>query len=154
MGYANPYLCEDGQFFAQASGKGYLALAPGGGPYLTKSTSFPFGIVDLSNQAAYEWLKAVVKENMLGLGLRGWMADFGRDEERAFLLGRDLAVYPVLEEEARSRRLRLPSDRWTGLFDGREYAGGELELPAPLGSPPVFCRRDSAFAPLFASLRG
>jgi alpha-glucosidase len=344
LGYVNPYLCEDGALFAEAASKGYLALSPGGGPYLTKSTSFPFGIVDLSNPEAYGWLKSVVKENLIGLGLGGWMADFGEylpadallaggsgadwhnrwpalwarlnreaveesgasgrilpflrsgyagtaryatlmwngdqhvdwsgdyglgsvvraclslamtgigichadvggyttlprmkrskelflrwlelgafmpvmrshegnrpwdnwqfdsdgetvaavarwsrlharlkpylesaqreylerglpmmrplflhyegdfgpDEDRAFLLGRDLAVYPVTEEGARVRRLRLPDDRWVGLFDGREYSGGELEAPAPMGSPPVFYRAGSAFVQLFRSLR-
>jgi len=344
LGYANPYLCEDGELFAEAAQKGFLARAPGGGPFLTTSTSFPFGIVDLSNPAAYEWLKAVVKENLIGLGMRGWMADFGEylpadavlaggrgadwhnrwpllwarlnrealeeagalgeamffvrsgwsrtaryatlvwngdqhvdwsedyglgsvvraclslamtgvgichadvggyttlprmsrgkelflrwlelgafmpvmrshegnrpwanwqvdsdketvaavarmsrlhaslkpylegaqreylelglpmmrplffhynedfgpDEERAYLLGRDLAVYPVLREGERSRELRLPEDRWVGLFDGKPYSGGRLSLPAPLGSPPVFYRADSSFAALFESLR-
>jgi len=343
LGYANPYLCEDGRLFAEAAERGYLALSPAGGPYLTKSTSFPFGIVDLTNPEAYAWLKGLLKENLLGLGLRGWMADFGEylpadailaggsgeewhnrwpllwarlnreaveeagasgealfftrsgysgctryatllwngdqhvdwsddyglgsvvraclslamsgagivhadiggyttlpgirrgkelflrwlelgafmpvmrshegnrpwdnwqfdsdaetvaavarlsrlhaalapylefaqrehlerglpmmrplffhygegfgpDEERAYLLGRDLAVYPVLAEGARARRLRLPKDSWIGLFDGAAYGGGELELPAPIGRPPVFYRAVSPFAPLFASL--
>ncbi len=344
LGYVNPYLCEDGELFAEAAAKGFLALDPAGKPYLAKTTSFPFGLVDLTNPGAYAWLKGVIKENMLGLGMRGWMADFGeylptdavlaggsglewhqrwpllwarlnreaveeagalgealffvrsgwsgvtrhatmlwagdqhvdwspdyglgsalraclslamsgagachadiggyttfpplvrgkelflrwlelgafmplmrshegnrpganwqfdsdaetiaatarfsrlhaalrpyfefaqreylesglpmmrplflhygedfgRDGEEAFLLGRDLAVYPVLEEGAVARRLRLPRDRWIGLFDGLPREGGEHELPAPVGSPPAFYRAGSAFAPLFASLR-
>ncbi len=77
LGYVNPYLCEDGVLYAEAFERGFLARHPRGGPYLTAATSFPFGIVDLTNPAAYDWLKSIMKKNMLELGLKGWMADFG-----------------------------------------------------------------------------
>ena len=34
-------------------------------------------MVDLSNPEACSWIKGVIKEFMIGTGLKGWMADFG-----------------------------------------------------------------------------
>ena len=70
-------------------------------------------------------------------------------EKTEYLLGRDILVAPVLKEGARSRRCLLPEDRWVHLFTGEAYGGGAVEVPAPLGQPPVFVR---AAAPRFAEL--
>jgi len=40
-------------------------------------TTFPAAIVDLTNPAAYNWIKNIIKENMINFGLHGWMCDFG-----------------------------------------------------------------------------
>jgi sulfoquinovosidase len=345
MGYINPYLCEDGAMFAEAAALGHLARKPDGSVYLTKATSFPFGIVDLTKPEAYAWYKGIIKEELIGIGMLGWMADFGEylpadavlhggsgaewhnrwpvlwarlnreaieeagllgqacfftrsgysgssahttlawngdqhvdwsddygigsvvraslslamsgmalchsdvggyttlprmarskelflrwlelgafspvmrshegnrpdvnwqfdsdddtmravarfsrihaalkpyleamgreasgrglplmrplffhyagdfgdDEDTAYLLGRDLAVYPVLKKGAARRRLILPDDRWIGLWDGKAYGAGAYELDAPLGTIPVFYRAKSAFAELFAGWVG
>ena len=72
------------------------------------------------------------------------------DEPRAFtekyeyLLGRDVLAAPVIVEGAAVREVYLPEDRWVHLFTGREYGGGTHEVPAPIGQPPVFVRRDAA----------
>ncbi len=344
LGYVNPYLCADGEQFAEAESRGFLARRSDGSTYLTTATSFPFGIVDLTNPAAYAWFKDIIATELLGIGMAGWMADFGEylpadavlhagsgaefhnlwpvlwarlnrealeeagalgracfftrsgyarssrhttlawngdqhvdwsddygigsvvraslalglsgmpichadaggyttlprmsrskelflrwlelcaftpvlrshegnrpeanhqfdsdeetvratarfsrihaalkpylaetaaqasrrgspmmrplfyhyggsfgyDEDHAFLLGRDLAVYPVLEEGAAERRLVLGDDRWIGLFDGRPYGGGTWKVPAPLGTIPVFYRADSPSAELFSRIR-
>ena len=34
-------------------------------------------IIDLTNPDACTWLKSIIKQNMLGIGLSGWMCDFG-----------------------------------------------------------------------------
>jgi alpha-glucosidase len=34
-------------------------------------------MVDLTNPEAYDWIKTIIKDNLIGLGLDGWMADFG-----------------------------------------------------------------------------
>ncbi|HAE21655.1 MAG TPA: alpha-glucosidase [Spirochaetaceae bacterium] len=345
MGYINPYLCEDGAMFAEAAALGHLALKPDGSIYLTKATSFPFGIVDLTKSEAFDWYKGIIKTELIGIGMMGWMADFGEylpadavlqgglgaewhnrwpvlwarlnreaieeagllgqacfftrsgysrssayttlawngdqhvdwsddygigsvvraslslamsgmalchsdvggyttlprmarskelflrwlelgafspvmrshegnrpdanwqfdsdqdtiravarfsrihaalkpyleamgkeaaergmplmrplffhydgdfgaDEDKAYLLGRDLAVYPVLKKGATRRRLSLPDDRWIGLWDGKAYGKGVHELAAPLGCIPAFYRASSGYAKLFASLAG
>lgn len=344
LGYINPYLCDDGDLFKEAKARGYLALKPDGTIYLTKATSFPFGIVDLTNSEAFAWYKSIIKKNMIETGMAGWMADFGEylpadallkgglgrdfhnrwpvlwaqlnreaveeagetgeicfftragftgtsrystlawngdqhvdwsddygigsvvraslslglsgmpqvhsdvggyttlpkmvrskelflrwlemsafspvlrthegnrpeanwqfdsdeetiaavsrfsrihanlkpyllvvaqeaaargipimrplfyhydedfgnDEDKAYLLGRDLAVYPVLKPNATSRKLVLPKDNWIYLWDGTKHAGGAEKISTPLGMIPVFYRRNSEFCELFKSLK-
>lgn len=77
LGYANPYLAEDGDLYAEAKSKGLLVKDSSGSPCTIKSTSFPVGIVDLTNPEAREWFKGVLKNNLVNYGLSGWMADFG-----------------------------------------------------------------------------
>ena len=65
-----------------------------------------------------------------------------------------MLVAPVVVAEASTWRVYLPlGATWVHVWSEKEFAGGvEVEVAAPLGSPPVFYRRDSAFAPLFAGL--
>ncbi len=58
-----------------------------------------------------------------------------------YLLGPDLLVAPVTEEGAVRRRVYLPPGRWFHVWTGVEHAGGaEIEIDAPIGSPPLFSR--------------
>ena len=74
---------------------------------------------------------------------------FYYDEEKAYtesseyLLGRDILVAPVLERNAKSRKVYLPGDEWIRLGTGEEYTGGEYEVSAPLGTIPVFYRKNA-----------
>ena len=71
-----------------------------------------------------------------------------------FLYGGDLLVAPVIAEGATSRALILPGQGlWRHCWSGADFAAGPHKVAAPIGEPPVFYRPDSAFAPLFASLR-
>ena len=73
----------------------------------------------------------------------------------AFLYGGDLLVAPVIEEGAVEREVILPGTApWRYVWSGEDYAPGVHTVAAPLDSPPVFYRPDSAFAPLFANLPG
>ncbi|MGB5779466.1 MAG: alpha-glucosidase [Allopontixanthobacter sediminis] len=76
------------------------------------------------------------------------------DCQDQYLLGPDLLVAPVLEEGARERTVLIPQDSgdWVNLWSGERLAGGRHGVAAPLGSPPVFMRADSAFAEIFAAL--
>ncbi len=76
LGYINPFLACDGEQYAEAESRGYLVVNQHRQPYIVKTTSFPVGMVDLTNPDAFEWMKAIVKTNMIGYGLSGWMADF------------------------------------------------------------------------------
>ena len=72
-----------------------------------------------------------------------------------YLYGADLMVAPVIEEGAVSRRVYLPGDVstvWRHVWSGDDFVPGWHDVAAPLGTPPVFYRPDSAFADLFASL--
>jgi alpha-glucosidase len=77
MGYINPFLIPEGELYKEASPRGYLVQKPGGGDYLIEVTTFPAALVDLTNPEACEWIKGVIKERMIGIGMDGWMADFG-----------------------------------------------------------------------------
>jgi alpha-glucosidase len=85
MVYASPYLANISglkpnmrrNLFQEASSKGYLIKNASGEPYLVLSTDFYFGMLDLTNPAARDWYKGVLKTQVLGAGAKGWMADFG-----------------------------------------------------------------------------
>lgn len=57
-----------------------------------------------------------------------------------YLLGDDLLVAPLLEENAPSREVYLPEGQWTSFFDGTEYAGGQTITAGGDGKLPVFTR--------------
>lgn len=77
LGYINPYLINEGSLFKEAASKNYLVKNVKGEPYLVDFGEFYGGIVDLTNDEAFEWYKEVIKKNLIDFGLSGWMADFG-----------------------------------------------------------------------------
>ncbi|XFA98879.1 alpha-glucosidase [Candidatus Izemoplasma sp. B36] len=77
LSYINPYLNANEEMFEYAKENNYLVTNEDNTPFLTKATSFDFGIVDLTKPEAYEWYKSVIKNNYIKLGIMGWMADFG-----------------------------------------------------------------------------
>ncbi|MBE7009377.1 MAG: alpha-glucosidase [Ruminococcaceae bacterium] len=77
MGYINPYLVEGGQLFREAAEKRYFVRRADGSDYLFDFGEFDCGVVDLTMPEAFAWYKNVIRENLIGLGFRGWMADFG-----------------------------------------------------------------------------
>lgn len=77
LGYINPFLALEKELYKYASEKGYCVKDKDGKDYLVKITTFPAAMVDFTNPDAYEWIKSVIKKNMIEFGLDGWMADFG-----------------------------------------------------------------------------
>jgi alpha-glucosidase len=85
MTYIGPWFADDmpkkknhdRNLFAEAAGNGYLVNDRAGEPYAVETTDFSAAFVDLSNPEAREWMKEVIKEELLGNGASGWMADFG-----------------------------------------------------------------------------
>ncbi|MEO7786542.1 MAG: alpha-glucosidase [Sphingomicrobium sp.] len=69
-----------------------------------------------------------------------------------FAYGADMIVAPIIEEGATRRSLVLPAGEWRHLWSGERFAGGPVDVAAPIGQPPVFTRVGSSFAPLFESL--
>ena len=72
-------------------------------------------------------------------------------DDYAFFTGDDLFIAPVVRPGETRKKLTLPTGAWVHFFTGREFAGGYAEVDAPLGAPPVFYRKGSAFAPLFCA---
>ncbi|MCR4709568.1 MAG: alpha-glucosidase [Clostridiales bacterium] len=77
LGYINPFMAIEKELYRYASSKGYCVKDKEGKDYLVTITTFPAAMIDLTNPDAWEWYKSVIKENMIGFGLGGWMADFG-----------------------------------------------------------------------------
>ena len=77
MGYINPYLVEGGVLFRQAAERGYFVRNAAGEDYLFDFGEFCCGVVDLTDPGAFGWYRSVIADNLIGLGFRGWMADFG-----------------------------------------------------------------------------
>lgn len=77
LGYINPFLAVEKPLYKEASEKGYCVKNKDGEDYYVTITTFPAAMVDLTNPGAYEWIKNIIKKNMIDFGLSGWMADFG-----------------------------------------------------------------------------
>jgi alpha-glucosidase len=84
MTYVSPLLADPSEkenvrrnLFREAERNGYLVKGRDGEPYMGRITDFSAAHVDLSNPAARNWIKDVIKKNVAGDGASGWMADFG-----------------------------------------------------------------------------
>lgn len=102
------------------------------------------------------YLEAAVAENAEeGIPLmRPLFLSFEEDEKAwtikdEYLLGPDLLAAPVIEEGATRRAVHLPAGSWRHLWSGRLYSGGDAEIAAVLGEPPVFARSGSKWMELF-----
>ena len=78
LAYINPYLVKGGRLYELCKARGYLITRTDGSVYHIKSTTFDAGMLDLTNPEAVSYIKeTMIKQNMLALGVSGWMADFG-----------------------------------------------------------------------------
>jgi alpha-D-xyloside xylohydrolase len=69
--------------------------------------------------------------------------DPAADAPDQYLFGDALLVAPVVEPEVVLRSVHLPRGDWCHAFTGKTYAGGQHEIDAPLGDPPVFIRSET-----------
>lgn len=82
LGYINPMLVkrptDNGSlYFDEAKKNNYLVLNKDNNPLKVTITSFDASLIDLSNSKAREWLKTVIRKELVSSGFSGWMADFG-----------------------------------------------------------------------------
>jgi alpha-glucosidase len=83
LSYVNPLLVDVSgrpgrrNLFAEAAAQGFLARDAAGRPLLLRITEFSAATVDLTNPRARAWLAGVLRQELLGTGVDGWMADFG-----------------------------------------------------------------------------
>ncbi len=77
LGYINPFLALEGALYKEAAAKGYCVKNSEGKDYLVTITTFPAAMLDLTHPGCREWIKLVIRKNMIDTGLSGWMADFG-----------------------------------------------------------------------------
>ena len=79
--YINPFLSNSpghDALFEQGRKGGMLVEKADGSPYLIKNSDFSAGLIDLSNPATCDWIKGVIKDELIGKAeASGWMTDFG-----------------------------------------------------------------------------
>ena len=77
--------------------------------------------------------------------------DYGQSRDPySYFLGEDLFVCPVIERRAKTRKVFLPKGEWIDFWTGKAFAGErEYTVPAPLGTTPVFYKKDSTYSDLF-----
>lgn len=76
LGYINPFLAEYGIQTDEAIQKNYLVKNQLDKNYKVATGGFDAYMVDLSNPEAFQWMKTIIKNNLIGNGFSGWMADF------------------------------------------------------------------------------
>jgi len=79
LAYANPYLAVNGALYAEAEALGLFARRlDSDEPYLVDFGEFDCGVLDFTNLAACDWFaERVLGQELLDIGIDGWMADFG-----------------------------------------------------------------------------
>ncbi|MBO4410879.1 MAG: alpha-glucosidase [Lachnospiraceae bacterium] len=78
LGYINPYLVEGSRLYKECEENNYLIRRESGEVYHIKSTTFNAGMLDLTHPEVVRFVKEkLIRDNMLSLGMSGWMADFG-----------------------------------------------------------------------------
>lgn len=77
LGYINPFLNVEGGLYEEASQKGYCVKNQKGEDYYINMGAFAPALLDLTNPNAVEWIKKIIKKNMIQVGLDGWMLDYG-----------------------------------------------------------------------------
>ena len=79
LGYANPYLANDGILYEAACEGGHFALRQDSDePYLVDFGEFEAGVLDFTRPETRGWFaEQVLGREMLDIGIAGWMADFG-----------------------------------------------------------------------------
>ena len=133
--YINPYLIKGKSLCNEAVEKGYLVKNAAGEDYFIDFGEFDCGHVDLTNPEAYSWYKEKIKENMIGFGAAGWMADFGE------YLPTDAVVYSgVTGMQAHNM--------WPGLWAKLNHEA--LEETGNLDKVIYFMRSGNAMSPRYA----
>lgn len=78
LGYVSPYLCTDGDLYPEGLAANAFVKTHDGQIYHVDFGEFDCAIIDLTNPDAANWFRTrVIEQNMIDLGLSGWMADFG-----------------------------------------------------------------------------
>ncbi len=75
LGYNNPFLMKGSELYETALERGFFIKNQAGEPYLLEMPDEVY-MLDLTNPEAFEWMKDIIKENMINQGLAGWMADY------------------------------------------------------------------------------
>ena len=81
--------------YREAEAGGYLVRDEEGEPYWMRNSDFWACLLDLTNPQACDWIKDVIRDEVMGAGAWGWMADYGEGLPYDAVLhsGEDAASY-------------------------------------------------------------
>lgn len=137
LGYINTFLAIEGSLYKEASANGYCIKKKDGSDYLVTITTFPAAQLDLTNPGTILWIKEVIKKNMIGIGLSGWMADFGEymPTDAVLYSGEDAELvhnkYPALWAQANWEAVQEASKADEIFFYCRSgYQGSQRYAPS------------------------
>ena len=77
LGYNNTFLTPGSPMFDEAKEKNYFVQKTDSSPCMVDVPFDPAAMVDFTNPEARQWIKNIIKQNMIEIGMSGWMADFG-----------------------------------------------------------------------------
>jgi len=73
--------------------------------------------------------------------------------ENEYMWGENILIAPVLEKNAKERKLYLPKGRWLNIFSNQIYDGGKWStMPVDLNTSPVFVKEGS-FVPTVSKIK-
>ena len=138
LAYANPYLCIDGPQFAEAAAGGHLALRQDDDrPYVVDFGEFEAGVVDFTREESAAWFaERILGQELLDIGIDGWMADFGEYLPTDVRLASGESPmtahnrWPVLWAEANARAVKSRGRWGDALFFMRAgFSGVQAHCP-------------------------
>ena len=76
------------------------------------------------------------------------------DIQDQYMYGSDLLVAPVHEQGVEEWKVYLPAGQtWINVWNKQEIQGGQyITVPAPIGKPPLFYRKNSKWSALFSAI--
>jgi alpha-glucosidase len=77
LGYNNSMLAKGEEQYQYALEKSLTVNDNDGNQYKIITDSGEKSMLDLTNPETIRWFKEIIKEKMIGIGLSGWMADYG-----------------------------------------------------------------------------
>ncbi|MFY7836902.1 MAG: alpha-glucosidase [Novosphingobium sp.] len=138
LAYANPYIAVDAELYEEARAGGHFCLRQDlAEVHLVDFGEFDCGVVDFTRAETREWFATrILGEEMLDIGISGWMADFGE------YLPTDLALadgsdpmeahnrWPVLWAQVNARALESRGKTGDALFFMRAgFSGVQAHCP-------------------------
>ena len=95
LGYNNCFLMKQGNLYKEAAENDLLIKTKDGLDYDIRMFSFKTGMLDLTNPNTRDWIKNIIQEKMLKIGLDGWMCDFAEylPTDCKLFSGEDPAIY-------------------------------------------------------------
>ena len=135
LAYINPYLVKGSRLYTECAEKGWLIKNKDGSIAHMKSTTFDAGMLDLTDPDAVRFIKEVlIRKNMLDIGIKGWMADFGEylptdcvlhDGDPSELHN----LWPVIWARINREAVEEYGDRDVMFFTRSGYLGGQRYAP-------------------------